>query len=83
MLQAESRLHHSVLVGELTKRRARLGILLNPRYDTPKGKERCRLVQEEVITAVEEERSNRAVGIRQQVSLDEVRAAGGQESLVD
>lgn len=68
----------------MTKGRAGLGTFSgNLLYDTPKGKERSRLVQEEVITAVEEERSNRAVGMRQQVRLDEVRAGGGQESVVD
>lgn len=66
MLQAESWLHHSVLVRAVTRGRAGLGTFSTPRYDTAKGKERWRLVQEEVRAAVEKERSSRAAGMRQQ-----------------
>ena len=37
-----------------------------PRFDKARGKERRQLVQNEVRAAVEEERSSRAVGMRQQ-----------------
>lgn len=55
MEQAESRLRHSVLVGITT-----------PRYDKVQGKDRRKLVQEEVPAAVEEEQAGRMVGMRQQ-----------------
>ena len=64
--QAESRLRHRVLVGTVARGRAGLGTLISPRFDKARGKERRQLVQNEVRAVVEEERSSRAVGMRQQ-----------------
>ncbi|XP_041867113.1 uncharacterized protein LOC121656126 [Melanotaenia boesemani] len=64
--QAESHLRHGVLVGTVARGRARLGAIPFPRYDRVLEKERRQLVQDEVRAAVEEERSSRAVGMRQQ-----------------
>ncbi len=64
--QAEARLDHNRLVGVVAKGRAGLGSFSTPHIDTIKGKERRRLVQEEVRAVVEEERTCRTVGMRQQ-----------------
>ncbi|XP_051969484.1 LOW QUALITY PROTEIN: uncharacterized protein LOC127634119 [Xyrauchen texanus] len=64
--QAEARLHHKRLVGVVTRGRAGLGSFSTPHIDTTKGKERRCLVQEEVRAVVEEERTCRTVGMRQQ-----------------
>lgn len=64
--QAESRLRHSVLVGPVSSGRAGLGSVATTRYDKALGKDRRRLVQEEVRTGVEELRASQMVGMRQQ-----------------
>ncbi|KAJ8011882.1 hypothetical protein DPEC_G00062900 [Dallia pectoralis] len=64
--QAEARLHHKRLVGVVTRGRAGLGSFSTPHIDTSKGKERRRLVQEEVRAVVEEERAGKTVRMRQQ-----------------
>lgn len=64
--QAESRLDHNRLVGVVARGRTGLGSFSTPHIDTIKGKERRRLVQEEVRAVVEEERTCRTVGMRQQ-----------------
>ena len=64
--QAESRLRHRVLVGTVARGRAGLGTFASPRFDKARGKDRRQLVQNEVRAVVEEERSSRAVGMRQQ-----------------
>uniref|UniRef100_A0A3B1JAJ2 Reverse transcriptase domain-containing protein n=1 Tax=Astyanax mexicanus TaxID=7994 RepID=A0A3B1JAJ2_ASTMX len=66
VLQAESRIRHRALVGAVTRGRAGLGTFSTPQYEKVKGKERHRLVQEEVRAEVEERRISRAVGLRQQ-----------------
>ncbi len=50
----------------MARGRAGLGTVAAPRSDKAPGKERRQLVQNEVRAAVEEERSSRAVGMRQQ-----------------
>ncbi|XP_060744927.1 uncharacterized protein LOC132858560 [Tachysurus vachellii] len=64
--QAESRLHHGVLVGAVARGRAGLGTFQGPQFDKARGKERRQLVQGEVRAAVEEERSSKAVGMARQ-----------------
>lgn len=64
--QVESRLCHGVLVGIVARGRAELGTSAAPQFDKARGKARRQLVQNEVRAAVEEERSSRAVGMRQQ-----------------
>ncbi len=64
--QAEIRLKHKAILGTVAQDRVRLGSLRATRYDSASGKERQRLVQEEVRASVEEERTNRAVAMRQQ-----------------
>ncbi|RXN23864.1 reverse transcriptase [Labeo rohita] len=64
--QAETRLKHKAILGSVTQGRAGLGSLTANRYDLASGRERQRLVQEEVRASVEEERSSRAVAMRQQ-----------------
>ena len=66
VLQAKSQIHHKALVGTVMQGRAGLGTFRTPQYDKARGEERRRLVQEEVKVAVEEERTSRAVGLRQQ-----------------
>lgn len=64
--QVESRLKHKAVLGTVAQGRAGLGSLRATRYDSASGKERQRLVQEEVRASVEEERTSRAVAMRQQ-----------------
>ncbi len=64
--QAEARLDHNRLVGVVARGRAGLGSFSTLHIDTIKGKERRRPVQEEVRAVVEEERTCRTVGMRQQ-----------------
>ncbi len=64
--QAEARLDHNRLVGVVARGRTGLGSFTTPHIDTIKGKERRCLVQEEVRAVVEEERTCRTVGMRQQ-----------------
>ena len=66
VLDAESRLRQKDLVGVVAHGRAGLGLFPTPRQRECKGKEKRRQIQEEVRAAVEEERSSRAVGQRQQ-----------------
>ncbi|XP_063056078.1 uncharacterized protein LOC134450153 [Engraulis encrasicolus] len=62
---AEARLRHKALVGVVTRGRAGLGSFPTPKMNT-RGKERRHQIQEEVRADVEEMRSCRAVGMRQQ-----------------
>ncbi|KAK0146299.1 hypothetical protein N1851_014401 [Merluccius polli] len=64
--QAETRLKHKAILGTVAQGRARLGSRAAARYDSASGRERQRLVQEEVRASVEEERTSRAVAMRQQ-----------------
>ncbi len=50
----------------MTRGRVGLGTFPTPQYEKAKGKERRRLVQEEVRAEVEERRTSRAVGLRHQ-----------------
>ncbi|XP_060938981.1 uncharacterized protein LOC133018922 [Limanda limanda] len=63
--EADARLRHRSLVGVVTRSRAGLGSFPTPQMNT-RGKERRRLVQEEVRAAVEETRTCKAVGMKQQ-----------------
>ncbi len=67
--QAETRLKHKAILGTVAQGRAGLGSLRATRYDSASGKERQRLVQEEVWASVEEERTSRAVAMWQQGAL--------------
>ncbi|XP_031418446.1 uncharacterized protein LOC105897391 [Clupea harengus] len=62
---ADARLSHRSLVGVVTRGRAGLGSFPTPQMNT-RGKEGRRLVQEEVRAAVEETRTCKAVGMKQQ-----------------
>lgn len=62
--RAEGGLHF--LVGTVARGRAGLGSIAFPQFDKARGKERRELVQNEVRAVVEEERSSRAVGMKQQ-----------------
>lgn len=64
--QAETQLKHKDILGTVAQGRAGLGSIPSIRYESASGRERQRLVQEEVRTLVEEERTNRAVAMRQQ-----------------
>ncbi|RXN12199.1 reverse transcriptase [Labeo rohita] len=64
--QAETRLKHKAILGSVAQGRAGLGSLTATRYNLASGRERQRLVEEEVRTSVEEERTSRAVAMRQQ-----------------
>ncbi|XP_058485986.1 uncharacterized protein LOC131459868 [Solea solea] len=63
---AQSWLQYRALLGAVTLGRTGLGSSMTPRYDKVKGKDRRALIQEEVRASVEEERSSRMVGMRQQ-----------------
>jgi len=63
---AESRLLHRTLVGTVARGRAGLGSSTTPCCGKAKEKRRRTLLQEEVRAAVEEERSGRVFGMRQQ-----------------
>ncbi|KAK0151167.1 hypothetical protein N1851_007647 [Merluccius polli] len=63
--EADARLRQRCLVGVVTRGRAGLGSFPSPQMNT-RGKERRRLVQEEVRAAVEETRTCKAVGMKQQ-----------------
>ncbi|KAL7841251.1 hypothetical protein SRHO_G00249420 [Serrasalmus rhombeus] len=63
--EAEARLRHRSLVRVVTRGRARLGSFPTPQRNT-RGKERRRLVQEEVRATVEETKSCKAVGMKNQ-----------------
>lgn len=67
VLDAESRLRHKDLVGVVAQGRVGLGMVPTPpRHRECKGKEKRRQIQEEVRTAVDEGRTSRAAGLRQQ-----------------
>ncbi|XP_061905517.1 uncharacterized protein LOC133651562 [Entelurus aequoreus] len=63
--EADARLRHRSLVGAVTRGRAGLGFFPTPQLNT-RGKEGRRLVQDEVRAAVEETRTCKAVGMKQQ-----------------
>ncbi len=64
--QAETWLKHKSILGTVAQGRAGLGSIRATQYDSASGKERQRLVQEEVQASVEEEQTSRAVAMRQQ-----------------
>ncbi|CAJ1075238.1 LOW QUALITY PROTEIN: uncharacterized protein LOC109089580 [Xyrichtys novacula] len=64
--RAEARLQHSTLVGTVATGRAGLGSNPKPCYIKARGKERRRLIQDEVRAEVEEARFSRAVGMSKQ-----------------
>lgn len=64
--QAETWLRHKAILGTVAQGRAGLGSLTLTQYESASGRERQRLVQEEVRASVEEERTGRAVTMRQQ-----------------
>ncbi|XP_023810165.1 uncharacterized protein LOC105353972 [Oryzias latipes] len=64
--EAESRLRQKALVGTVAIGRAGLGYLPKTVVSQAHGKERHRLLQEEVRAGVEEERASRLTGLRQQ-----------------
>ncbi|KAK0146184.1 hypothetical protein N1851_014501 [Merluccius polli] len=64
--QAETRLKHKAILGTVAQGRAGLVSRAVARYDSASGRERQRLVQEEVRASVDEERTSRAVAMRQQ-----------------
>lgn len=68
MEQAESRLRHRMLVGQVASGRAGLGSIASTPTDLAscRGRARRQLVQQEVRAGMEEERATRAVGMRQQ-----------------
>lgn len=61
--QAEAWLQHSKLVGTLTTGWAGLRRNPRPRFSKAQGKERQRLIQDEVWAGVEEARCSRSVGM--------------------
>ncbi|XP_053183947.1 LOW QUALITY PROTEIN: uncharacterized protein LOC128367182 [Scomber japonicus] len=63
---AESRLRHKALLGTVASGRAGLGAIPQPRHDKAQGKDRRHLVLKEVRAGVEEVRTSRMVGMRQQ-----------------
>lgn len=64
--QAETRLKRKAILGTVAQGRAGLGSSTATRYDCASGRERQKLVQDEVRASVEEERTSRAVAMRQQ-----------------
>ena len=66
MERAEARLRHSTLVRAVIPGQAGLGSNPNPCYSRAKGKERRRLIQDEVRAEVEEARLTAAMGMSKQ-----------------
>lgn len=66
MERAEARLRHSTLVGTVATGRAGLGSNPKPCYIKARGKEKRKLIQEEVLAEVEEARFSRVVGMSKQ-----------------
>ena len=66
MKQAGIRLKYKAILGGMVQGRAGLGSLTTTQYDSASGKERRKLLQDEVRASVEEERSSRTVAMRQQ-----------------
>lgn len=64
--ESEARLYHKRLVGVVTRGQAGLGSFPTPQINTIRGKERCRLLQEEVKATVDETRTCKSVGMKQQ-----------------
>ncbi|XP_056127556.1 uncharacterized protein LOC130105540 [Rhinichthys klamathensis goyatoka] len=64
--RAEARLRHSTLVGTVATGRAGLGSNPKPCYSKARGKEKRKLIQEEVRAEVEEARFSRVVGMSKQ-----------------
>ena len=63
---AEKRLRHKAILGPIAKGRAGLGFFPLTHTNSAKGKERCRLIQEEVHADVEEVRYCKMVSLSQQ-----------------
>ncbi|KAK0152038.1 hypothetical protein N1851_006609 [Merluccius polli] len=64
--KAEVRLRHKTLVDSVATGRAGLGCFPKPRYDLARGKERRRLIQDEIRAEVEEERYTKMAGMSKQ-----------------
>ncbi|KAL0148307.1 hypothetical protein M9458_056369 [Cirrhinus mrigala] len=64
--KAEVRLRHKTLVGSVATGRAGFGCFPRPRYDLARGKERRRLIQDEIRAEVEEERYTKMAGMSKQ-----------------
>ncbi|XP_038147774.1 uncharacterized protein LOC119787807 [Cyprinodon tularosa] len=64
--RAEARLRHSTMVGTVATGRAGLGSNPKPCYNRVTGKDRRKLIQEEVRAEVEEARFSRVVGMSKQ-----------------
>ncbi|XP_039504261.1 uncharacterized protein LOC120460516 [Pimephales promelas] len=64
--RAEARLRHSTLVGTVATGRAGFGSNPKPCYSKARGKEKRKLIQEEVRAEVEEARFSRVVGMSKQ-----------------
>ena len=80
--QAKSRLRHSVLIAPVASGQAGLGRAPSTRYDRALGKDRCRLVQEEVRAGVEELRASHVVGMEEQGTWTRWEQATQQDLLV-
>lgn len=65
LMIAESRLRQRSLVGMVATGRAGLGAFPQPRYEKAHGKDRHQLGLKEVRAGVEEEKTNRMVGMQQ------------------
>ncbi|XP_067296477.1 uncharacterized protein [Pseudorasbora parva] len=64
--KAEARLRHKTLLGSVAMGRAGLGCFPKPRYDLARGKERRRLIQDEIRAEVEEERYTKMTSMSKQ-----------------
>ncbi|XP_026079824.1 uncharacterized protein LOC113057031 [Carassius auratus] len=64
--KAEARLRHKTLVGSVAMGRAGLGCFPKPRYDLAHGKERRKLIQDEIRAEVEEERYTKMASMSKQ-----------------
>lgn len=62
---AKSRLRHRVLVDTVATGDPGLGAFPQPCYETAHGKEKCQLDLKEVWANIEEERTNKIVGMQQ------------------
>ena len=78
VLDAESRLRNKDLVGVVAHGRAGLGMFPKPQRKECKGMDKRGQIQEEVRAAVEEGRSSRVAGLRQN-GLDKMGLVHGPE----
>ena len=64
--RAEARLQHSVIVGNVAVGRAGLGLYHRPQYEKASGKEKRKMVQDEIRKEEEEYRKTKAVAMSHQ-----------------